>query len=64
MTQIRRENAAYKIDGYIPVVWPGQTQEEAFQIAKSECLIHLRAAITDVEATTFEQYTYEKKKGF
>lgn len=62
MNQYEAQNAAYKIDGYYNNP-PRDVSKvgAAFEAAKAECLIHLRAAVIHVEQMQVEQFLSARK---
>ena len=67
MGRYERKSAASKIDGYLPIrewkqaVSPELEKVESVELARAECLIHLRRQIECVESLTVEQFYAEKE---
>ena len=60
MNQYQAQNAAFKIDGYYMPPRDGQV-ERAFNSARAECLLHLRAAVAHVEQLELAQFLKSRK---
>jgi hypothetical protein len=61
VNQYQAQNAAYKIDGYYTPPRDVAKVSAAFEAAKAECLIHLRAAVAHVEQMQVAQFLKDRK---
>jgi hypothetical protein len=61
VNQYQAQNAAFKIDGYYTPPRDVAKVGAAFEAAKAECLIHLRAAVAHVEQMQVAQFLKDRK---
>lgn len=62
MNQYEIDEAARKVAGYLlGVKMPPDPFEQQFEAARSECLVHMRRGVSDVENLTLDQYRKAKK---
>ena len=61
MSQYDIKNAAERVEGYF-IPRPGESDEKAFERAKTETVANMKNALTQTESLTFDQWKASLRK--